>query len=481
VPNLSDKNIIMYIDVDEVNQILFSELMGQDYKIISASSTAQAYLLLNQYNEIKVLVCEQRLPDETGLAFIHRITPEFPTIIKIISSANADQVITLQAINQGGVYRYLVKPWSVKELWQTISSAIREYDLSIENQNLVKQLQNKNRILQNAFFRLQESEQKLTEIFQASSDGIIMISEGIVHEVNNAFLSLIGFTGRMIDKPQINRYIKRKFPDLLVLLSQSAIIAKPQVEFELLFESGDRKIVELNSRIFEHQGSAAVLSVVRDITDRKLMEHRIMEAIFRAQEDEKERYARELHDGMGPMLSTLRMYVEWLFDPNNTANKETVGRNAIQAITEAITTAKEIANNLSPHVLQRFGLINALQTYVEKRKEMDKVRYSIKSTLSERFPANQEIMLYRVLLECIHNSLKHAQAQSIAIEFTKNNEKPLIRYSDNGNGFELDDVLKNAKGMGMYNMQNRIRMIGGDLSITSSAGNGVTIEITLCN
>ena len=472
------KNNIVYVDVDQVNQLLFSELIGHDYQVYTTNSTAVAFDLLNQY-PVKVLICEQRMPDESGLAFIQRITPEYPSLIKIISSANVEQEVSLQALNQGGVYHYLVKPWSSKELRQIIFSAVREYNLNTENQNLVKQLQNKNRILQNAFFRLQESEQKLNEIFQASSDGIIMISDNSIHEINTAFLSLIGYVGRVTEKPQIIRYIKRKFPDLLALLSQSIIIIKPQAEFELVFENGEKKILELNSRMFENQGVIAILSVVRDVTDRKQTENRIMEAIFKAQEAEKERYARELHDGMGPMLATLKMYVEWLFDPNNTANKEIIGRNAIQSINEAITTAKEIANDLSPHVLQRFGLVNAVQTYIDKRKDVDKINYSINSLNSERFSADQEIMLYRVLIECIHNSLKYAQAKNIMIEFIKQKEKNMIRYSDDGVGFDTSTILTSSKGMGMYNMQKRIKMIGGELSLNSSLGKGVSIEITI--
>lgn len=471
-------NKILYIDVDEINKLLFVELIGKEYNVITTNSTSEAYDILTQ-QKIKAIVCEQRLPNELGLEFIQRISSEFPSTIKIISSANIEHNISLQAINQRGIYHYLVKPWNSKELKQTIASAVREYDLNIENKNLINLLKNKNRILQDAFFRLQESEQKLNEIFQASNDGIIMISEDTIHEVNTAFLSIIGFDGRTSEKLQINRYIKRKFSELLALLSYSEIKNKTQVEFELMFENGDRKIIELNSRTFEHRGNMAILSVIRDITDRKQMENRIIEAIFKAQEKEKERYARELHDGMGPMLATLKMYVEWLFDPKNTANKEVVGRNAIQSINEAITTAKEIANDLSPHVLQRFGLVNAIQTYTEARKKLHNINFTIHSTLTDRYPANQEIMLYRVLLECIHNSLKYAKAHTISIHFLKQLDKTSILYKDDGQGFDLSAVLQESKGMGMYNMQNRIKMIGGEFSLNSSKGKGVTIEITL--
>ncbi|NJK95265.1 MAG: hypothetical protein HC905_10430 [Bacteroidales bacterium] len=90
-----------------------------------------------------------------------------------------------------------------------------------------------------------------------------------------------------------------------------------------------------------------------------MMDQKIVEAIFRTQEETQGRYAQELHDGLGPVLSTVKMYIEWLCSDKNSVNKELIKNNSLHAIDEAINQAKEIANNLSPHVLQRFGLVNA--------------------------------------------------------------------------------------------------------------------------
>ncbi|NJO68255.1 MAG: response regulator [Bacteroidetes bacterium] len=135
----SDKSVILYVDDDEYNLMLFDEFMKPDYQVLTAISPADGYKLLKE-NSVKVLISDQRMPDETGLEFIERITPEFPDLVKIIFTAHVDHDAAIQAINQGGVFRYVLKPWNFQEMRQTLQNAVHEYDLRNENQNLIKQL-----------------------------------------------------------------------------------------------------------------------------------------------------------------------------------------------------------------------------------------------------------------------------------------------------------------------------------------------------
>lgn len=470
------KNVILYVDDDEYNLMLFEEFMKVDYEVLTAVSPADAYELLKK-RKVKVLISDQRMPDETGLEFINRITPEFPDLVKIIFTAHVDHDAALMAINQGGIYRYVLKPWNFPEMRQTLQNAIREFDLKAENQNLIKQLVSKNVVLERAYLQIKESEKKFTGIFQASSDGMMLLRDDKILEVNDAFVKIAGFEPGNFSREKLKLLIEREIPAVFSFANAKVFENQSFSTFEFINAKLERKYVELHYQVFDLAGQMVVLVVVHDVTERKMIEQKIMEAIFRTQEESQGRYAQELHDGLGPVLSTVKMYIEWLCSDKNTINRDLIKNNAIHAVDEAINQAKEIANNLSPHVLQRFGLINALKNHADRLK--DKSAITIYSKITDRMPADVEIMLYRVLLECISNSIKHAQAENISIHLDKEVQKILVTYKDNGKGFDVEKTMKETNGMGLFNIENRIKLIGGEINIQSTIGKGTCIDIIL--
>lgn len=472
-------NKILYIDDDLTNLEVFKTLLEEDYDIITTWSTSVAYDLLQQH-DIKVIIADQRMPEENGLAFIERISPEFPDIIKIIFTAHLDHDAAMKAVNQGGIYRYILKPWNTKEMKITINNAISHFDLQRENKNLLNELQHKNQELEDAFKKLKESEKKFFSIFANSTDGIAILKEKEIQDVNPAFLKITGYSHQS-DKETINNYIRKVFPSFFqTSLPNNQENEASSNELELSLPGTGKKYLELFNQPFNYNGDVANLSILHDITERKMVDQKIMEAILQTQEEEQGKNARELHDGLGPILSTLKMYIEWLADPaNNNNNKETVTQKTIVAINEAISIVREIANNLSPHVLQRFGLVNALQSYIDNIKDSFNIEIVLSSNLYTRLPTNTENTLYRVLLECINNTLKHASAQKIIIKLKLQSDLLTINYSDNGKGFDIKDAMQNAKGMGLFNMQNRIKLIGGDFKIKSNLDIGTDIEINI--
>jgi PAS domain S-box-containing protein len=472
------RSVVLYVDDDEYNLTLFEEFMKNEYDVLTALSPADGYELLKN-NKVKVLISDQRMPDETGLEFIERITPEFPNLIKIIFTAHVDHEAALQAINQGGIYRYVLKPWNFQEMRQTLQNAIREYNLKEENQNLVKELVSKNITLEKAYLQIKESEKKFTGIFQASSDGMMLLRGDKILEVNHAFLKITGIDSNEFSREKLRLFLEREIPDIYRFSSNVNSQELKSDNFEFTTYDNQRKFIDLNFKNFELSGQRVILVIVRDVTERKMMEQKIMEAIFRTQEESQSRYAQELHDGLGPVLSTLKMYIEWLCSDKNVINRDQIKGNALHAVDEAISQAKEIANNLSPHVLQRFGLLNALKNYTDRIKLNHNISFTIQSKITERLPADIEIMFYRILLECINNSIKHAQAENISIQIDKQVQKILVTYADNGKGFDVEKTTKETKGMGLFNIQNRIKLIGGVMNIRSVIGRGTRIDIIL--
>jgi PAS domain S-box-containing protein len=469
---------ILYVDDDKMNLELFKGLLEDSFNILIESSTSRAFELLKTH-PVKVIISDQRMPEESGLSFLERVHQTYPAIIKIIYTAFLDHEAALRAVNQGSIYRYLMKPWNSEQMRLTLDSALLEYNLRAENKKLLDELTRKNMELETALNQIIENELKLLNIFKNSNDGIVIIQKGVLKEANPAFLEMLEMEEKE-DIAKTHEVVKEKFEYLFSKSFQQTAFQNYTIsEIELMLSSSSKKFLELNSKMIIYNGHEAILSIIRDITERKDHDQKILEAVVQTQEEEQGKYARELHDGLGPILSTLKMYIEWLADDSNKLNKEKISKQTIVSIDEAINLLKEIANNLSPHILQRFGLVNALQTYLDQVKTNFGIECAISSNINTRLSANFEVSLYRILMECINNSLKHAKAKKILIKFKKAEKMLTITYADNGQGFDTHEVMAKGKGMGLFNIQNRVKLLGGEIKIISNPGIGTDVEITL--
>jgi len=206
---------------------------------------------------------------------------------------------------------------------------------------------------------------------------------------------------------------------------------------------------------------------------RRSIDKIVLNTIIKTEESERRRIARDLHDGLGPLLSNLKMSVSALEqDPSSPGNNEIIANMRIVS-EEALSSIKEISNNLSPHLLDNFGLYRAMEMFIKKLTTGKKVRIRLRSNIQEiRFGYNTEIVLYRVLCELINNSLKHSEAEEIKINIFVVPDQMIIRYRDNGKGVDLDKKSPSGPGMGMANMETRIRSLGGDIEFISESGKG---------
>lgn len=477
---MKKKDTVLYVDDEPFNLELFKETFDNTYDVIIETSAKKAFDIVNSH-PVKVIISDQRMPEESGLSFLERVHKIHPDIIKIVFTAHLDHDAALHAINQGGIYRYLIKPWNWNnpEIKNTLNSAVREYDLRNENKILFQELCKKKLELEKALAQSKENEQKFYNIFTHSNDGIVIIKDDIFLEANPAFYKIMCPEYDQNKIASIQNYIISKYNQFVKEHNSSENSGKTIFEMEMKEPDSEKKYIELSNNVVEYKGQQAILSIIRDITERKNLEHKVLEAITKTHEEDQCHYAQELHDGLGPILSTLKMYIEWIMDEKNTINKEKIMEQIIHNINEAIIRLKEIANNLSPHVLQRFGLLNALQTYVDHIKSAKDIEFVISSNLKTRLPDNLEINLYRVLLECINNSIKHSLAKKILIKFKKEDNNLIINYFDNGIGFNVEETMRNGKGMGLINIQNRIKLLSGEITIKSTIDVGTDIEIKI--
>jgi signal transduction histidine kinase len=196
------------------------------------------------------------------------------------------------------------------------------------------------------------------------------------------------------------------------------------------------------------------------------------------EERERSRYSRELHDGLGPLLSTIKMYMQSLSETSDGDKVKFIAVESENNIKIAIQTMREVAHGLSPFNLSNFGYVNAVLEFTKSINKIHKVVIDFTYNSHVRFSDFYEIILYRITTELISNTLKHAHATQVEIAFNYSADKKNITlvYHDNGQGFDTSG--KEARtGMGLLNIQQRIKILGGNFRIESAVGNGCSIYV----
>lgn len=211
---------------------------------------------------------------------------------------------------------------------------------------------------------------------------------------------------------------------------------------------------------------------------RKLTNKRILTAVLRTEEKFRSRYSRELHDGMGPLLSSAKMSMSVLAKrAEDEENRELIASTSA-VIDEAIRSLREISNNLSPQVLNDFGLVRGITNFINKNPQLRTIEMRFDTNLrKERFDHDIEVILYRVICELINNSLKHSGCTKIEFDLQLVYDRIYLTYSDNGRGFDTQAVAD--YGMGMSNLTSRIHSLGGTIEITSQPNKGMAASIVV--
>ncbi len=223
------------------------------------------------------------------------------------------------------------------------------------------------------------------------------------------------------------------------------------------------------------------VAVKEDITERKETDRKILSTIIETEEKERNRFSRDLHDGLGPLLSTIKLYFQWLAETDDLEKKKLITEKGDKNLNEAIESLREISNNLSPRALNTFGVEAAIKNFISNINQTQKLTVTFQSNAKERFDKNIEITIYRIVTELLNNTVKYADATKSKIELLidEGNEWITLNYTDDGKGYDPIKVNGNSKGFGLVNITQRVNTLNGKINMISSIGNGIQVTIEL--
>jgi signal transduction histidine kinase len=205
------------------------------------------------------------------------------------------------------------------------------------------------------------------------------------------------------------------------------------------------------------------------------------EAVLKGEEQERTRIAKDLHDGLGGMLSGIKysfttMKENLIMTPDNHQAFE----RSLDMLDSSIKEMRRVAHNMMPEALVRFGLDTALKDFCNDINQSGALKVNYQSFGMEGIVLEEttSITLYRIIQELLNNTMKHANARSAIVQLTLSNGQLSVTVEDDGKGFDTN-ILKVKKGIGWVNIQNRVEFLKGKLDITSKACEGTSVQIEL--
>jgi len=361
----------------------------------------------------------------------------------------------------------------------------RTSELEKTNQRLKEEIRARTR----AEEALRKSDEMARALLNATSDVAFLIEpDGTLLSINETAAKLFKrnldeFSGKSLFEyfsVKTNRLIKTQLDKVIRSGCPSRIENKAE---EKVFEVSMFPVFGEKNRVEK------IAIYAHEITDMKQAEIRIQTLthdLIKAQETERERIARDLHDRVAQDLSTSRIICETLFDKQPDVSDEVHKRVSMLSnmLQKTIQNIRDIAYDLRPPILDQLGLVRAVSHYCEEFSETVSIPVDFHSAGIDPLDLNLdiEINLYRLIQEAMNNIRKHAEATLVRINMVASFPNILLRIADNGKGFNIKkhkNFKLNPKRMGLRSMKERASLLNGTMDIQSKLGSGTRILIEI--
>jgi len=340
------------------------------------------------------------------------------------------------------------------------------------------------------------SKNYFNNILKSMSESVIVTdTNGLINLSNTATRNLLHYTKDELIGKHINQILVGE-NNRCIDFNVDTLCEKDcdcNKEREYMDSSNDKIPILFSCSTLKNKNDelVGVVYVARDIREQKEMSYQIERIrkkhlidINEAQEKERLRIARDIHDGLGVILTGVSYYLDNNFNADLKKNCELNQHiNTIQnKIDEAITESKSIAHDLIPILLKDFGLPVAIENLIDQLNKQNTSLFKFtKFNANARFDEKIETVLYRVVQETTNNILKHAKAKETSIQLIKHDDFVSLIIVDDGVGFDYEAKIqeKTNRGIGLISMRERIAAFDGLFSLSSESGNGTEILIEI--
>jgi len=334
------------------------------------------------------------------------------------------------------------------------------------------------------------SESRYRDVFNASSDGLFVLDEDKrVLEANHATYALLGLPPDELNgRPFADLFSSEHLEVNRYFLEQLERISAAQVETEARHRDGRNLEVHLRGTRLKHQGGARLLVAMTDLSERRRARRRqalLSRKVLVAQEEERARLSRELHDELGQLLTALRLELGWL-------QKAAIGAkaleldafvNSVELIEKSTEELRRICRGLRPPLLDDLGLEPAVNQLIDEFRERTGIEVDLELKLDEPeppLPLEIGLCAYRIIQESLTNVSRHADAHSMKVSVLRTQNELVLSAYDDGRGFDPDE-LENIQGVGLEGMRERANLVSGSVEIRSAPDQGtrVTFRVPL--
>jgi len=340
------------------------------------------------------------------------------------------------------------------------------------------------------------TEQNYRYLFENASDAMwVQDMEGNIVDANMACEKLTGFTREELLSKNVRDFVTGEFLELArgvrrKLLNGEEIIQP--YEQRLFRKDGTTGIMKMaTSLVIIDGGTKGFQHVARDVTEEKRMQENMrfyVQQITRAQEDERKRVARELHDESSPPLLLLIQRLDAIVSSQKPRLpqrfKDDLEDIRTQAI-EVLEGLRRYAQELRPRILDDIGLVAALEWMAENLVKDYGIETKVRvAGVEQSLPDEAQLLLFRIVQEALSNIRRHANAPRAWITMEFHDDKLSLIVKDNGKGFEIPQRIGDLASigkLGLAGMQERSRLLGANLEIKSAPGKGtiITVEVPI--
>jgi PAS domain S-box-containing protein len=333
--------------------------------------------------------------------------------------------------------------------------------------------------------------QNYEELFTNASDAVWVHNlEGNITLVNKACEKLTGYPVSELIGKNIRDFLNPEGLSLARQVKDKLLrgeTMEQRYEQRLIKKDGSEAIMQLATRLIVSDGQPqAFQNLARDITEERKLRDNLqfyLRQVLQAQEEERKRLARELHDDTSQQILLLTHGVDNLASKAERYSSQEL-RNELGGLYElsqqTYQNIKHYAQALRPSILDDLGLMAAIKWLAEETHKLSAIEIQVKTDIIPLLPPETQLVLFRIVQEALNNVHRHSGASEAGITVECRGDEVRVTISDNGKGFELPQQLSDFAGqgkLGLTGMAERVQLIGGELEVSSQEGKGTTIVV----